>query len=204
MRKRDAQGVDDLFAVHAPTPGIATVSIAGPLRASSVGDTPSRRRIFVCTPTGESEESACAADIVRRLAERAYRRPVAPDDAALATLLEVDAVGRAQASFEAGIQRALARVLVDPEFIFRFEQEPAGAAAGASYPVSNVELASRLSFFLWSSIPDEALLAAAAAGELARARRARGRGAAHARGPENRRARRELRVAVARAAAARP
>jgi hypothetical protein len=175
VRKRDAQGVDDLFAVHAPTPGIASVSIAGPLSASGVplrglprglGDTPSRRRIFVCTPNNESEEGACATDIVRRLAERAYRRPMAADDPALATLLEFYAAGRAEASFETGIQRALARVLVDPEFIFRFEQEAAGVADGASYAVSDVELASRLSFFLWSSIPDEPLLAAAAAGEL--------------------------------------
>ena len=166
VRKRDAQGVDDLFAVHAPTPGIASVSIAGPLSASGVGDTPSRRRIFVCTPADEGEESACASDIVRRLAERAYRRPMAADDPALATLLEFYVAGRAEASFETGVQRALARVLVDPEFIFRFEQEPAGVADGASYAVSDVELASRLSFFLWSSIPDEPLLAAAAAGEL--------------------------------------
>ncbi len=166
VRKRDAQGVDDLFAVHAPTPGITSVSIAGPLNATGVGDTPSRRRIFTCTPADASEETACATAILRRLAERAYRRPVAADDAALATLLEFYAAGHAQASFDAGIQRALARVLVDPEFIFRFEREPAGLAPGATYSVSDVELASRLSFFVWSSIPDEALLATAAAGKL--------------------------------------
>ncbi|HXS79281.1 MAG TPA: DUF1592 domain-containing protein, partial [Gammaproteobacteria bacterium] len=166
VRKRDAQGVDDLFAVHAPTPGITSVSIVGPRDASSVGDTPSRRRIFVCSPTAAAQEPACAGDILRRLAERAYRRPIAADDAALATLLAFYAAGRAEGSFDAGVQRAVARVLVDPEFIFRFEAEPAGLSAGAVYAVSDVELASRLSFFLWSSIPDEPLLAAAAAGEL--------------------------------------
>ena len=164
VRKRDAQGVDDLFAVHAPTPGITSVSIVGPANAAGVGDTPSRRRIFVCTPAGASDEPACAGEILRRLAERAYRRPMAADDPALATLLEFYAAGRAEASFDTGIQRALARVLVDPEFIFRFEREPAGAAP--VYPISDIELASRLSFFLWSSIPDEPLLAAAVAGEL--------------------------------------
>jgi hypothetical protein len=166
VRKRDAQGVDDLFAEHAPTPGVTAVTIVGPLRASGVGDTPSRRRIFVCTPADAADESACAAQILERLAQRAYRRPVAADDPALATLREFYAAGRAQGSFDTGIQQALARVLVDPEFMFRFEAEPAELAPGALYRISGVELASRLSFFLWSSIPDEPLLAAAAAGEL--------------------------------------
>src|SRR5688572_3826450 len=166
VRKRDAQGVDDLFAVHSPTPGITSVSIVGPRAASGVGDTPSRRRIFVCSPATAAEDEPCAADIVRRLAERAYRRPMPADDPAVATLLSFYSEGRAEGSFDAGIQRAVARVLVDPEFIFRFEAEPPGLSAGAIYPVSDVELASRLSFFLWSSIPDEPLLAAAAAGEL--------------------------------------
>ena len=166
VRKRDAQGVDDLFAEHSPTPGITSISIVGPRAASGVGDTPSRRRIFVCSPAAAAEEQPCAADIVRRLAERAYRRPMPGDDSAVATLLEFYSQGRAEGSFDAGIQRAVARVLVDPEFIFRFEAEPPGLTAGAIYPVNDVELASRLSFFLWSSIPDEPLLATAAAGEL--------------------------------------
>jgi hypothetical protein len=166
VRKRDAQGVDDLFAVRAPTPGITTLSIVGPRSARGVGDTPSRRRLFVCSPAAESEEAACAAEILTRLATRAYRRPVPAGDTALATLLEFYAAGRAEGSFDTGIQRAVARTLVDPEFIFRFEAEPADLRPGAIYRVSDVELASRLSFFLWSSIPDEPLLAAAAAGEL--------------------------------------
>jgi hypothetical protein len=170
VRKRDAQGVDDLFAVHAPTPGVTSVSIVGPRDASGVGDTPSRRRLFVCSPAGPAEDAGrdvrCAAAILRRLAERAYRRPMSGEDPAVATLLAFYADGRAQGSFDTGIQRAVARVLVDPEFIFRFEAEPADLPAGAVYPVSDVELATRLSFFLWSSIPDEPLLAVAASGEL--------------------------------------
>jgi hypothetical protein len=166
VRKRDAQGVDDLFAVHAPTPGITAVSIVGPRGASSVGDTPSRRRLFVCSPASSGDEPACAADILRRLAERAYRRPMSADDPAVATLLSFYSAGRAEGSFDTGIQRAVARALVDPEFIFRFEAEPANLPTGSIYRVGDVELASRLSFFLWSSIPDEPLLAAASAGEL--------------------------------------
>ncbi len=167
VRKRDAQGVDDLFAVHAPTPGITSVAIVGPRGSTGVGDTPSRRRLFVCTPASSAAEAACAADILRRLAERAYRRPMTADDPAVATLLSFYSAGRAEGSFDTGIQRAVARALVDPEFIFRFEAEPADLPAGSVYRVGDVELASRLSFFLWSSIPDEPLLAAAAAGELA-------------------------------------
>jgi mono/diheme cytochrome c family protein len=166
IRKRDAQGVDDLFAVHAPTPGITSVSIVGPHNAAGVGDTPSRRKIFVCVPPGAADEDACAAAIVRRLAERAYRRPMPADDPAVATLLEFYKAGRAEGSFDTGVQRAVARVLVDPEFIFRFEREPGDLPGGAAYRIDDVELASRLSFFLWSSIPDEPLLAAAAASEL--------------------------------------
>jgi hypothetical protein len=166
VRKRDAQGVDDLFAVHAPTPGITSVSIVGPRSASGVGDTPSRRRIFVCSPASSADDAGCATEILRRLAERAYRRPMAADDPAVATLLSFYSAGRAEGSFDAGIQRAVARVLVDPEFIFRFVAEPADLPPGSIYRIDDVELASRLSFFLWSSVPDEALLAAAAAGEL--------------------------------------
>jgi hypothetical protein len=166
VRERDAQGVDDLFAVHAPTPGIASVVIVGPHNASGPGDTPSRRRLFVCSPAASEEEAACAAEILRTLGERAFRRPLAADDPALARLLEFYAAGRADGTFDQGLQRALARVLVDPEFVFRFEAEPADLPAGAVYAVSDLELASRLSFFLWSSIPDDALRAAAAAGTL--------------------------------------
>jgi len=166
IRRHDTEGVDDLFAVHAESSGIASFTVNGPLHATGTGDTPSRRRIFSCFPAGPAEETPCATEILEGLATHAYRRPVAADDPALATLMDFYAAGRAEGSFDAGIQRALARLLVDPEFIFRIEDEPAGLPAGSVYRVSDVDLASRLSFFLWSSIPDDALLAAAAAGEL--------------------------------------
>jgi hypothetical protein len=168
VQKRDSQGVDDLFAVRAASVGVANVSIVGPIDATGPGDTPSRRKIFVCSPASTAEEPACAATILKTLARRAYRRPVGDGDPALATLLEFYEDGRALGSFDSGIQHALARVLVDPEFVFRFEKEPSDLAAGATYRLGDFELASRLSFFLWSSIPDDALLAAAEAGELAR------------------------------------
>src|SRR5690606_26056442 len=132
---------------------IASIAIVGPSHATGTGDTASRRQIFSCFPTSLAEEAACAAEILKGLATRAYRRPMAADDAALATLIGFYAAGRAEGTFDTGIQRALARLLVDPEFIFRFEVEPADLPAGAIYRVSDVELASRLSFFLWSSIP---------------------------------------------------
>lgn len=166
IRRHDTEGVDDLFAVHQESSGIASFAVNGPLHAAGTGDTASRRRIFSCTPARPAEERACAAEILDGLATRAYRRPVGAEDPALATLLEFYEAGRAEGSFDAGIQRALARLLVDPEFIFRIEAEPAELPAGAVYRVSDVDLASRLSFFLWSSIPDDALLAMAAAGTL--------------------------------------
>ena len=166
MHRHDSEGVEDLFAVHAESSSIASFTVNGPLQPTGTGDTPSRRRIFSCSPADPSEETACAAEILGGLATRAYRRPVAADDAALAALIDFYAAGRADGSFDAGIQRALARLLVDPEFIFRIESEPDELPAGSVYRVSDVDLASRLSFFLWSSIPDDALLATAAAGEL--------------------------------------
>ncbi len=166
VRRHDTEGVEDLFAVHAESTSIASFTINGPLRPSGTGDTPSRRRIFTCSPASAAEEEPCAAEILGTIATRAYRRPVGAEDPALAALMDFYAAGRAEGSFDAGIQRALARLLVDPEFIFRIEDEPADLAAGSVYRVSDLDLASRLSFFLWSSIPDDALLATAAAGEL--------------------------------------
>jgi hypothetical protein len=166
IRRHDTEGVDDLFAVHQESSGIASFTINGPLHATGAGDTPSRRRIFSCSPASPAEEPACAAQILRSLATHAYRRPVGAEDTALATLLGFYEAGRAAGSFDAGIQRALARLLVDPELIFRIEAEPAELADGGIYRVSDIDLASRLSFFLWSSIPDDALLATAATGKL--------------------------------------
>ncbi len=152
-------------------PYVESVTIAGPYESSGarpVEGTPSRERIFTCRPaTGDAsaaDEAACAREILATVARRAYRRPVGDDD--VARLLTFYDRGRAAGSFDNGIEMALRRLLVSPEFLFRVERDPEGIAPGASYRLSDLELASRLSFFLWSSIPDDALLAAAERGEL--------------------------------------
>jgi hypothetical protein len=159
-------GADGVFHVESRTPGVTQISIAGPFNATGPGDTPSRRRVLICSPASAADEEPCARKILSALATRAYRRPVAESGADLDTLLEFYQAGRATGPFEAGIQRALARVLVDPQFLFRFEREPADVAAGAAYRLSDLELASRLSFFLWSSTPDDELLDVARRGAL--------------------------------------
>ena len=128
------------------------------------GDTPSRQRVFVCQPQSAADEDGCAQEILKNLIRRAYRRPVTDDDVRGPFALYSQA--KADGGFEAGIEMGLAAVLVSPEFLFRIEREPKGAAAGAPYRISDLELASRLAFFLWSSIPDDELLSAAEAGEL--------------------------------------
>jgi hypothetical protein len=160
-------GADGVFDVDARSPGITQIAIAGPFNPTGSGDTPSRRRVLICTPKTPDEELPCARRILSTLATRAYRRPVAASSADLDVLLEFYRAGR-QRTFDFGIQRALARVLVDPQFLFRFEREPASVAPGTAYAVSDLELASRLSFFLWSSLPDDDLLAAAERGDLKR------------------------------------
>ena len=155
-------GADGIFSVETRTPGITQVSISGPYNPSGPGDTPSRRRLLVCTPSSPADEEACARRILSTLLTRAYRRPIPTAAPELTTPLEFYRLGRQSATFEAGIRRALARVLVDPAFLFRFEREPAAVAPGVAYRVSDLELASRLSFFLWSSIPDDELMALAA------------------------------------------
>ena len=150
-------------------PYVESVTIAGPYESSGarpVEGTPSRERIFACRPTrGEvAGEPACAREILSTIARRAYRRPVTGDD--VARLLIFYDRGRAAGSFDTGIEMALRRLLVSPEFLFRVERDPQGVAAGASYRISDLELASRLSFFLWSSIPDDELLDVAERREL--------------------------------------
>ena len=145
------------------------VEIEGPFDPTGPSDqtgSPSRQRIFTCMPEGAAEEAeaTCAEDILGTLARRAFRRPVTDDD--VAALMAFYEVGRAKGSFESGIEFALRGILVDPEFLFRVEIDPAGAEPGAPYQVSDLELASRLSFFLWSSIPDDELLGVAARGAL--------------------------------------
>jgi len=173
VRKADAHGVDDLFSEWAIASGIQNLTVVGPSNPTGPGDTPSRRKIFVCRPgvrpgsdPGLSPASAdgCARQILAKLATRAYRRPVAASDPAIDLLLGFYRTGRDLRGFDTGIQYALARVLVDPRFIFRFEHEPNNSTP--VYRVDNYELASRLSFFLWSSVPDDELLAAAKAGTL--------------------------------------
>ena len=148
------------------TPAIQQVSITGPYAAKGAGDTPSRRRIFVCRPAEPSQEDACARQILSTLMRRAYRRPVSEAD--LERPLAFYREGESDGGFDAGIERAVSAVLVNPEFLLRVEADPAGVKAGMPYRVSDLELASRLSFFLWSSIPDDELLDAAVRGELRR------------------------------------
>ena len=144
-------------------PYIAQVSFTGPFGATTPGDTPSRRRIFTCTPATAAAEEPCARTIISNLARRAYRRPV--------TAVDTDALmafykkGREGGSFERGVQVALERLLASPDFLFRIEEDHKVPGKRA-YPVNDLELASRLSFFLWSTIPDDELLRVAAAGQL--------------------------------------
>jgi mono/diheme cytochrome c family protein len=145
-------------------PAISAVTIRGPYNATGPGDTPSRQRIFICRPANAAAESPCAKQILSTLARRAYRRPVTDSD--VATLFAFYDAGRKERDFDLGIQRALERLLVSPQFLYRIERDPAGAAPGSVHAVSDLELASRLSFFLWSSIPDDELLTVAAAGQL--------------------------------------
>jgi hypothetical protein len=137
-------------------PQIASVVITGPLNVKGPGDTPSRQRIFVCHPARKSDEEPCARKILGTLAQRAYRRPVTQAD--LQPLLGFFRDGRNRNGFEAGIELALRRILVDPEFVFRTERDAIGAAPGTIHRIGDVSLASRLSFFLWSSLPDDELL----------------------------------------------
>ncbi|HET9271267.1 MAG TPA: DUF1592 domain-containing protein [Vicinamibacterales bacterium] len=160
-----AGGADGVYHVETRTPGITQLTVAGPFNPTGPGDTPSRRRLLVCTPASAAEELGCARKILSTLATRAFRRPVAATGPELDTPLQFYRDGR-QRSFEFGIERAVARILVDPQFLFRFEREPARVAAGAAYRVSDLELASRLSFFLWSSLPDDELIAVASKGGL--------------------------------------
>jgi cytochrome c551/c552 len=146
-------------------PHLARVDITGPYHATGPGDTPSRRRIFVCHPTAPSDEIPCARQILSNLVRRAFRR--APSDSDLESLLSFFQQERNKgASFDAGIEIALRRILADPEFVFRFEPPPDNVAPNQPYRINDTELASRLSFFLWSSIPDDELLRVAIQGKL--------------------------------------
>jgi hypothetical protein len=153
-----------------PTPGytffphVGTIRIEGPYNATAPKDTASRRRIFTCKPTGTADEAACARRIVSNLATRAFRRPATAAD--IDMMMEFYKSGRAEGNFEDGIEMVLSRVLASPQFIYRIEEQPATIKAGQAYRISDVDLASRLSFFLWSTGPDDQLLKVAAAGRL--------------------------------------
>jgi hypothetical protein len=159
-------GVNELFDVYAIGGAINHVEIHGPFNATGPGDTPSRRAIFSCMPGDDLGEVECATEILTRLATLAYRRPLGPQSAEIETLLGFYEAGREAGGFEEGIQQALARLLMSPRFVFQFEDEPAGLAPGQPYRISDLELATRLAFFLWSSLPDAELLAVADRGEL--------------------------------------
>ena len=158
----------DPYRAARGAPAVSSVTITGPLPATaSPGDSPGRRRLLVCTPpagAAEEEQATCAREIVSTLARRAYRRPVTEADLAIPLGLYRD--GAARGGFEAGIELAVRGILVSPSFLFRFEDEPASAEPGTPYRISGLELASRLSFFLWSSIPDDELVDLAVAGRL--------------------------------------
>lgn len=146
-------------------PAVYTITVLGPYDPKGPGDTPSRRRIFVCRPDQPSEEADCAKRILSTLMRRAYRRPIT--DADLETPFRSYEETRADgAGFNAGIELALRAVLVNPNFLFRVERDPVGVKPHSAYRLSDLELASRLSFFLWSSIPDDELLDAAVRGDL--------------------------------------
>ncbi len=144
--------------------GIEQVEIRGPFNGMTPESTPSRDRIFTCRPTGTHDEESCARTILSQLAGRAYRRPVSDED--VDPLIELFGRGREEGTFDTGIQWALERMLVDPDFLFRIERDPADIGPASVYRISALELASRLSFFLWSSIPDQPLLDAAVRGDL--------------------------------------
>jgi hypothetical protein len=145
-------------------PAVETVEIFGPYPPSNPGRTAGRQRLFVCEPDALSDERPCARRIFSTLARRAFRRPVT--DADVEPLLRSYDIGRRDGGFDRGIQEGIVRTLVDPEFLFRIERQPRSTPSGSVYRLTDVQLASRLSFFLWNSIPDDELLDLASRGQL--------------------------------------
>jgi Protein of unknown function (DUF1592)/Protein of unknown function (DUF1588)/Protein of unknown function (DUF1587)/Protein of unknown function (DUF1595)/Protein of unknown function (DUF1585) len=145
-------------------PHLREFAISGPHKVTGVSDTPSRRRIFTCRPLSPDEEIPCASRIIASLGRQAYRRPLTPDD--LKGLLSFYEAGRKGKDFESGIRMALQAMLASPHFIFRLEEVPANVKPGQNYRITDLDLASRLSYFLWASLPDEELVAAASKGTL--------------------------------------
>src|SRR5262249_9104591 len=141
---------------HLGLPHVESVTITGPFNAKGPGDTPSRRKIFTCRPTKTVEELPCARTITASLAHRAFRRP--PSAAEVDRFLTLYKTGRSGHNFDRGVEMVVRGILASPKFLVRVEQDPPNVATGATYRISGTELASRLSFFLWSSIPDDELL----------------------------------------------
>jgi hypothetical protein len=145
-------------------PRVNFFEVRGPFNPTGHSETPSRRKIFTCRPTSKSDEERCADQIISTIAHRAYRGPVSTFE--MTELRKFFKAGQERAGFEEGIRSALTRILASPNFLYRAERVPAGTAPGAVYRISDLDLASRLSFFLWSSIPDDELLGLAEAGRL--------------------------------------
>jgi hypothetical protein len=159
LQSFDRSSVDNFdWAGH---PHFQQLTVSGPFKMTGLTETPSRKKIFVCHPASAAGEEGCAKRIVTTLVRRAYRQPADAADVARAMQFYKGA-----GSFDAGVQAALERILASPKFLFRAERQPANARAGSVYAVSDIELASRLSFFLWSSIPDDVLLDVASKGRL--------------------------------------
>lgn len=162
------QSLADLSTGHIPgltaLPHLRDVGVAGPYNAAGPGDTVSRRKILLCRPTGSTDELPCARRIVSQLARQAFRRPSTNVD--LDGLMKFYQLGRNKRDFDAGIRMALQAIIADPQFVFRFEQTPPNAAPGSNFRITDLELASRLSYFLWSSSPDAELITIAAEKKL--------------------------------------
>jgi cytochrome c551/c552 len=153
----DMQGFSSL-------PHMKNIAVSGPYNTAGVGDTPSRRKVFVCRPANATDEIPCAKKILSSVARQAYRRPVTDKDTEV--LLSFYQNGRNKGDFEAGIQMGLQRILADPEFVTRFERVPDKVTPGSPYRISDLELASRLSYFIWSSVPDDQLITVASQNKL--------------------------------------
>jgi hypothetical protein len=148
--------------------GISLVEVEGPIKLTGVGDTPSRRKIFTCHPENTRDEITCAKEIISNLVYLAYRRPVVDDD--VDSLMTLYQSGRKQGDFNAAIGTAIQGIFISPEFLFRVEREPGNVKPCSAYAVNDLDLASRLSFFIWSSVPDETLLDLATKGKLSESR----------------------------------
>ena len=161
---RQPAGVNDIYDNYSKEGSISRIEIIGPFDATGPGATPSREKVFSCYPATNDEETACAEAIITDVATRAFRGPVT--DGEVDSIMTFYQQGYREGEFEGGVQQALSRILIDPRFLIRFEEEPEDLEPGTIYTISDLELASRLSFFLWSSIPDAELLELAMAGTL--------------------------------------